>query len=144
MALDSDSGREPMPPPPRLGSAIQIRQGVRRLLPEELTRGLGVLAGWGGPNDLSLLPAESPAWHSHLQKPLAELPATCSKKVPKDPTSSLDDQPSSSAPSAKRPGGELTTYRLELVKPDLSPGSPRHLARIYNLIDSCKGLRDRK
>jgi hypothetical protein len=30
------------------------------------------------------------------------------------------------------------------VKPDLSPGSPWHLARIYNLVDACKGLRDRK
>jgi hypothetical protein len=40
-----DSGRDPMPP--RLGSAIQTRQGVRRLLPEELAKGLGVPAEWG-------------------------------------------------------------------------------------------------
>jgi hypothetical protein len=33
--------------------------------------------------------------------------------------------------------------QFEWVKPDLSPGSPWHLARIYNLVDSCKGLRDR-
>ena len=40
-----DSGRDPMPP--RLGSAIQTRQGVRRLLPDELAKGLGVPAEWG-------------------------------------------------------------------------------------------------
>ena len=34
--------------------------------------------------------------------------------------------------------------RFEWVKPDLSRGSSWHLARVYNLVDACKGLRDRK
>jgi hypothetical protein len=46
-----DSGREPMPP--RLDSAIQTQQGVRRLLPDELAKGLGVPSEWG---DLTAYP----------------------------------------------------------------------------------------
>ena len=34
--------------------------------------------------------------------------------------------------------------RFEWVKPDLSRGSSWHLARVYNIVDACKGLRDRK
>ncbi len=47
-----DSGSEPMPS--RLGAAIQTRDGVRRLLPDELAKGLGVPAEWG---DLKAYPS---------------------------------------------------------------------------------------
>ena len=33
--------------------------------------------------------------------------------------------------------------QFEWVKPDLSPVSQWNLARIWNLLDACKGLRDR-
>ena len=69
------------------------------------------------------------------------------------PTSPPDNQPSSSVPSAHRPPAASSTPtdsqfhseegQFEWVKPDLSPVAQWHLARIYNLLDACKGLRDR-
>jgi hypothetical protein len=79
--LAPDSGREPMPP--QLGAAIQTRQGVRRLLPDELDKGLGVPAEWG---DRTAYP-DSLLNHLlgiHIGRLLAEISAPCSKQAQKD------------------------------------------------------------
>jgi hypothetical protein len=64
-------------------------------------------------------------------------------------TSPPDYQPSSSVSSTHRPPAARSTptnsqCQFEWAKPDLSPGTPWHFARIYNSIDAYKGLRDRK
>jgi hypothetical protein len=138
--------------PPRLGTAIQTQQGVRRLLPDELAKGLGVPAEWG---DLTAYPGSllNTLTGIHTREAIGRAISPLFEESTEGPTSPPDNQPSSGVPSAHRPLAASSTHtdsqfhseegQFEWVKPDLSPGSPWHLARIYNLIDACKGLRDR-
>jgi hypothetical protein len=150
--LAPDSERDPMPL--RLGSAIQTRQGVRRLLiPDELAKGLGVPAEWG---DMTAFPGSLLNFliGIHTWKAIGRVISPLFEESTEGPMSPPDDQPAPSLPSAHRPPAASSTPtdsqfhseegQFEWVKPDLSPVSPWNLARIYNLVDACKGLRDRK
>jgi hypothetical protein len=146
-----DSGSKSMPP--RLGSAIQTRQGVRRLLPDELAKGLGVLAEWGDPTAypgsmLNYLPG------IHTWEAIGRAISPLFEQRTEEPPSPLDDLPASSGSSAPRPPAERSTHMddsvchseegyFQWLKPDCPPGSKWRLARIYNLVDTCKSLLDR-
>ena len=146
-----DSGCDPMPA--RLGAAIQTKAGVRRLLPDELAKGLGIPTEWGKAEHypgslLNSLPG------IHTWEAIGRVISPLFQENTEGSTSARDQQPESSAPSAHRPTAASPTHmddrftseagRFEWVKPDLSRGSSWHLARVYNLVDACKGLRDRK
>jgi hypothetical protein len=146
-----DSGSDPMPS--HLGAAIRTRQGARRLLPDELAKGLGVPAEWG---DLTAFPGSllNHLTGIHTWEAIGRVVSPLFNTRPEGLLLTPDDQPASSVPSARRQPTASSTHtdsqfhseegHFEWVNTDLSLGSPWHLACIYNLVDACKGLRDRK
>jgi hypothetical protein len=146
-----DSGRDPMPP--RWGAATQNQKGVRRLLPDEFAKGLGVPAEW---EDLTAYPGFLLNHLSgiHTWKVIGRAIVPLFEESNEGPMSPPGNQLSSGVPSAHRPPAARSTHtvsqfhseegQFEWVKHDLSSGSPWHFSRIYNLIDACNELRDRK
>jgi hypothetical protein len=128
------------PLPPWAGSWIQTTKGVRRLLADELARGIGIPKSWG---DLEALPGGliSNVTSLHIWESIAPTVAALNLHLNDSPTLA-PQQFVDPAPSDSVFESEAVEWTWEV--PDISHGSEWHRARVMNLLHACKSLPGRE
>ncbi|CAJ1968834.1 unnamed protein product [Cylindrotheca closterium] len=116
------------PMPNQIGAYIRTEKGVRRLLKEEMARGLGIPKGPEMNLSKKSLQRTTSLFHweylSHSLQHLFPMPALESRPTPAEDGSSNE---------SSSPAGPTTCKEFGWVPADLSPGGTWHQQRISNL-----------
>ena len=131
-----DAKYEPMPA--RVGAWIQTERGVRKLLVDELAKGLGIPKSWGGNPELVPSNLVTNLTSVHIWESLAPIVAAV-QRCPSIPTPTPVMDPIDVDGAFHSAEGEWTWS-----VPDISVGSEWHVSRVFNLLHACKGLPDRE
>jgi hypothetical protein len=154
--------RETDPMPAHAGTWISDGGRARRLLTEELAKGLGLPKSWGNLSDLD---SRHLGWQtcSHIYEWLGNALTDADADATPDDTTNYgtaavgpDDDGPEHSPAESPPGPPISpTFSPHELNPsnslpvwtwqapDLNPGSPWHLDQVTSLADACKGLKGR-
>jgi hypothetical protein len=136
--------RETDPMPTHAGTWISDGGRARRLLPEELAKGLGVPKAWG---NLERMEARPLGWQtcSHIYEWLGNVLATADVP-PASPALAEDAAVPLPAPgfADSAPSRDASLPPWQWSGPDLTPGRRWHSDQVAALAEACKGIRNRE